>query len=112
MKLNELDQNQATAIKLINRHYNWYVGGLENTISDSEENSEDYIDAKNELSNPAKMVEIIYGEILSTEGAMYSKQIRFCGTEWIKERIARKLKKDGYYDEYQKRPEYDLKAKQ
>lgn len=111
MKLYQLNQNEATTIKLINRHYNWYIGGLENTISDSEENSEEYIDAKNELSNPVRMVEIIYNEILSTEGATYLKQIRFCGAEWIKERIARKLKEDGYYDEYQKRPEYDLKAR-
>lgn len=111
MKLSQLNQNEATAIKLINYHYNSYVGGLENTMLDNEENSKEYIDAKNELSNPARMVEIIYNEILSTEGATYSKQIRFCGAEWIKERIARHLKKDGYYDEYQKRPEYDLKAR-
>ena len=111
MKLSQLNQNEATAIKLINYHYNSYVGGLENIMLDNKENSEEYIDAKNELSNPARMVEIIYNEILSTDGATYSKQIRFCGAEWIKERIARKLKKDGYYDEYQKRPEYDLKAR-
>lgn len=111
MKLSQLNQNEATAIKLVRDHYNDFVGGLENTLLDYEKDSEEYIDAKNALSNPARMVEIIYDEILSTEGATYSKQIRFCGAEWIKERIARKLKKDGYYDEYQKRHEYDLKAR-
>lgn len=49
--------------------------------------------------------------MMATEGSTYAKEIRFCGTEWIKERIARRLKKEGYYPDYQNRPEYDLKAK-
>jgi hypothetical protein len=112
MKLNELDQNQATAIKAIIRTYNTIVGGAENTLLDYDETDDEYIEAKKLLNSPKELVDFIYQDLMATEGYTYSKEIRFCGTEWIKERIARRLKKEGYYPDYQKRSEYDLKAKQ
>lgn len=112
MKLNELDQNQATAIKVIIRTYNAIVGGAENTLLDYDDTDDEYIEAKRLLSNPKELVDFIYQDLMANEGYTYSKEIRFCGTEWIKERIARRLKKEGYYPDYQNRPEYDLKAKQ
>lgn len=108
MKLSELGQDKAKAMKIIIRHYNDYVGGFENTLLDYDEESEEYIAAKNALNNPKEAVERIYNDIMETDGATYAKEIRFCGTEWIKERIARRLKKEGYYNEYQNRPEYNL----
>lgn len=112
MKLNELDQNQATAIKAIIRTYNTIVGGAENTLLDYDETDDEYIEAKRLLNNPKELADLIYEDLMATEGSTYAKEIRFCGTEWIKERIARRLKKEGYYPDYQNRPEYDLKAKQ
>ena len=110
MKLSELGQDRAKAMKIIIRNYNDYVGGFENMLLDYPKDSEEYIAAKNALNNPKEAVERIYNDIMATDGATYAKEIRFCGTEWIKERIARKLKKDGYYPDYQNRSEYDLKA--
>lgn len=46
MKLNELDQNQATAIKAIVRTYNFTVGGFENTLLDYDETDDEYINAE------------------------------------------------------------------
>lgn len=36
MKLSQLNQNEATAIKLVRDHYNDIVGGFENTLLDYE----------------------------------------------------------------------------
>lgn len=52
MKLSQLNQNEATAIKLIREHYNDIVGGLENTLLDYEKDSEEYIDAKMNSATP------------------------------------------------------------
>ena len=112
MKLNELNQNQAVAIKAIVRTYNAIIGGAENALLDYDETDDEYIEAEKLLNNPKELTNLIYEDLMANEGSTYAKEIHFCGTEWLKERIARRLKKEGYYPDYQKRPEYDLRAKQ
>ncbi len=107
MKISEMNARQKKAYKNVYYAARDYIGGLENTISDNPEDSEEHISAKATLSNHAGLVEIIYQEATTNifdEGAVYfgkaaeayMKDIRFCGKDWITERVERQVVKLGY----------------
>lgn len=106
MKISELNGHQARALRMVKEIYNDIIGGWENTLLDYSEDEDEYQRAYKALHNPEGLVETIYYDVVR---GMSDTEIRFAGKEWIKERIARKLLKDGYYPNYIKRPEYDLR---
>lgn len=85
------DGNQRAALKNIRHAANWIIGENENSLSDYEEDSEEYIAAKAILSNRAELVEYILSETISnTFGPGYCgpataeiKAIKFCGKIWL-----------------------------
>ena len=107
MKFSEMNARQKKAYKNVYYAARDYIGGLENTISDNSEDSEEHISAKASLGNHAGLVEMIYNMAITDifdEGAVffgkaaeaYMKDIRFCGKDWIMERIERQVVKLGY----------------
>lgn len=107
MKLSECNAKQRKAYLNIYHAANWIIGGLENTLLDYEEDSEEYKNAKERLSNHAGLVEEIYDAAISeiyddgccifNDGAKrYLKDIRFCGKEWLLERCEARVTKCGY----------------
>jgi hypothetical protein len=107
MKLSEMNARQKKAYKNVYYAARDCIGGLENTISDNPVESEDHINAKASLGNHAGLVEMIYRMAITDifdEGCVrfgkaaeaYMKDIRFCGKEWIMERVERQVTKLGY----------------
>jgi len=107
MKIADMDERQKQAYHNMINASNWLIGGLENTISDSEPNSKDQLNAMAQLKNHNELKNDIYNMTITDvyeEGSMcfnagakqIIKHIRFCGKEWIMERIERRLIKMGY----------------
>lgn len=107
MKLSECNAKQRKAYINIAHAANWIIGGLENVLLDNEPESNEYIDAKRQLDDHALLVDTIYDAALTeiyTDGACmfgnevakYLKDIRFCGKEWLMERVEARVKKLGY----------------
>lgn len=83
------------------------LGGLENTMLDYPEDSEEYKSAKALLSNHNTLVKELYYRATSevySDGAvwfskaaeMFIREINFCGKEWLMERCERRITKEGY----------------
>ena len=107
MKYSEMNARQKKAFKNICNCANWIIGGNENTLEDYEEKSEEYIEAKALLDDHETLVNLIYSsattDIYYEGGMMFGKQaekmikdIRFCGKEWLMERVERRVIKMGY----------------
>lgn len=107
MKISEMNVRQKKAYKNVYHASRHIIGGLENTMQDNEEDSSDYIGAEHDLNNHNQLVETIYNEAISavydeggasfnSEAKSHLKDIRFCGREWILERIEIQVKKLGY----------------
>lgn len=82
--------------------YNWIVGGLENTLQDCEEDSEEYINAQNTLNDTDRLLDEIYHEAITTKystgmaGGKAPTEMRFAGRDFCRNYIIKLLKKDGY----------------
>lgn len=97
MKLSEMDSRQRFAAKLAWECCGWVVGGLENSITDFGEDSEEGRVAREALADHDGLVADIYAEFVDwTKRAGYMKQLRFVGKAFVIERIERRLKKWGY----------------
>ena len=81
--------------------------GLENTMLDNPEGSEEYENAKATLANHDGLVAELYNMAttdiyddgsccFSQAAASYLKDIRFCGKEWLMDRCEARIKKAGY----------------
>lgn len=103
----EMDKKQMRAVRNIRHAINWHIGGLENTMIDSMEDSEDYITAEAQLANHDGLVKDIYwmatNEYYKAGGMMYGEQakkmvreIRFCGKDWLMSKIDEMVRKEGY----------------
>ena len=106
--VSEMNQRQRKAFYNIKWAANDLLGGLENTLMDYPEESEDYKRADAELHNHQALVEqlysmattAIYGEgfCCFDERAVQHeiRDINFCGKEWLMERGERTITKEGY----------------
>ena len=107
MKISEMNAQQKKAFYNIRNAANYLIGGLENTMEDYPEDSEEYLEAKATLEDHDFLVSQIYDLALTeifAEGAnifgraaeAYLKDIRFCGKEWLMERVEKQVTKAGY----------------
>ena len=107
MKIADMNTRQKKAFINIKYAANYLIGGLENTMLDNPEGSEDYEQAKATLANHAGLVAEIYnmattqlcqdGCVLFGQSAeAYIKDIRFCGKVWLMERVEARVRKLDY----------------
>ena len=107
MKYAECNERQKKAYRNILHASNWLLGGLENTMLDNPEGSEEYESAKAQLADHEGLVNELYrmattelydeGSCCFNDGASrFLKDIRFCGKEWLLERCEARIKKAGY----------------
>ena len=95
LELSEMDKNQKTAFTQVILASNWILDGYENSVTDG------YME-QSEMPEHDDLAAEIYGAVMTTtyvQGAFRigeTKEIRFAGAEFIKERIERKLQKEGY----------------
>ena len=97
MKLSEMNKHQKEAFRWISSVMSEYIGGYENTLLDYREEDEEYKEAKELLSKPrAELAEIIYSMVMEESDKGTARHLRFAGTEFIMERINKRLDKWGY----------------
>lgn len=93
---------EKIAKKNLTGAYNWIVGGLENTLQDCEEDSEEYRSAKKTLTDVESLAIEIYHEGITTFfgggmcGGKAPAEMRFAGKDFCISYITKLLKKDGY----------------
>lgn len=93
---------EKIAKKNLKEAYNWVVGGLENTLQDYEEDSEEYRSAKKTLADAESLAIEIYHEGITTFfgggmcGGKAPAEMRFAGKDFCIGYITKLLKKDGY----------------
>lgn len=106
MKYADCNERQKKAFRNIYYAANFLIGGLENTISDYAGYPEAAM-AEKELADHEGLVKTVYNMAINevhTEGSMqfgpaaesYLKDVRFCGKEWLMERVEARLRKLGY----------------
>lgn len=108
MKVTEMNAREKKAFFNIKHAANDLIGGLENTLWDTEENSEEHKSAEAKLADHEGLVKELY-EMATT--AIYGdgyccfdkaacqrelRDINFCGTEWLMERCDKRITKEGY----------------
>ena len=107
MKYADCNARQKKAFRNIYHASNWLLGGLENTMLDHPEGSEEYERAKATLANHDGLVAELYcmattdvyddgSCCFNQAAASYLKDIRFCGKEWLMARCEARIKKSGY----------------
>lgn len=107
MKLSEMNERQKRAFHNIYWAAQHLLGGLENTLLDYSEDSDDYKSAEALLKNHKELVNrlyemattAVYGEGFCGFGKQYQMEIRdinFCGKEWLMERCEKRVTKEGY----------------
>ena len=107
MKISEMNARQKKAFYNVYWAANDLIGGLENTLLDYPEDSEDYKSAYALLHDHDRLVKTLY-EMATTAfydegfcgfGTAYQRYIRdinFCGKEWLLERCEKRVTKEGY----------------
>lgn len=108
MKVSEMNQRQKKAFFNIKWAANDLLGGLENTLMDYPEDSDEYRRAYAELHDHETLVAqlydmattCIYGEgfcCFDKRAVQHEiRDINFCGKEWLMERCERRITKEGY----------------
>lgn len=107
MKIAEMNQRQKKAFYNIYYAANDLLGGLENTMLDYPEDSDEYKSAESLLNDHNRLVEILYQmatTALYDEGfcgfgrayQMAIRDINFCGKDWLMERCEKRITKEGY----------------
>lgn len=105
MKYAEMNVRQKKAFRNIMYAANWLIGGLENSMSDNPEGSNDWQNSNALLNDHDSLVAEIYDMAITgvyDEGFAavnddaYVKDIRFCGKEWLLERVEKRVTKLGY----------------
>ena len=107
MEISEMNQRQKKAF------YNVYwatidlIGGLENTLLDYPEDSDEYKSAYAFLNDHDRLVKTLYQMATTAfydEGfcgfgqpyQRFIREINFCGKDWLMERCEKRVKKEGY----------------
>lgn len=107
MKYSECNERQKKAFRNIKFAADWIIGGLENTLLDEPEDSEEYKSAKAQLDDHEALVDEIYNAAITDiyeEGSVAFggnaertlRDIRFCGKEWLMERVEARVRKCGH----------------
>ena len=107
MKLSECNPHQKKAYINIYHAACWLIGGLENTITDNPEGSEESSSAMAQLADHDGLVAELYDMATSDvygDGSCsfgpaaeaFLRDIRFCGKDWLMERCEARIKKLGY----------------
>lgn len=108
MKVADMNQRQRKAFYNIKWAANDLLGGLENTLMDYSEDSEEYKKAKDFLGDHEALVKTlydmattaIYGEgycCFNPQTVQHElRDINFCGKEFLMERCERRITKEGY----------------
>ena len=107
MKVAEMSIRQRKAFFNIKHAAHDLLGGLENTLLDYPEDSEEYKSAKALLDDHDALVKELYYRATSAvysegmiwfgrDAEMYIRDINFCSTEWLMERCERRIRKEGY----------------
>ena len=99
MKYAEMNDRQKRVFMAVLGAANDLVGGLENTMLDNAEGTEEYRLAQEALAEHDGLAVAIYDMVINgytgTE-CVSIRDVRFCGKAWIKERIEKRLAKMGY----------------
>lgn len=107
MEYSEMNERQKKAFKNIKYAAYNLIGGLENTLSDYDEDTEDYKSANDLLHNHQALVNEIYNMALSGFyregfegfGAQYKemvRDIRLCGKDFLMTLVEDRVYKEGY----------------
>ena len=107
MKISEMNERQKRAFHNIYWAAQHLLGGLENTLLDYSEDSDDYKSAEALLKNHKELVNrlyemattAVYGEGYCGFGKRHQMEIRdinFCGKDWLMERCEKRITKEGY----------------
>lgn len=107
MNYKEMNEREQKAFKNIKYATYEILGGLENTMQDNPEDSREYINAMNTLSDYDTLVNMIYCEATTSYyrpgfigfGEQYErflKDLRFCGKDWLIECVKDRLAREGY----------------
>ena len=83
MKYADCNARQKKAYRNIYHASNWLLGGLENTMQDNAEGTEEHENAKATLADHDGLVAELY-------------RMAFCGKEWLMARCEARIKKAGY----------------
>lgn len=97
MKLSEMNDNQKLAFSIAAEATDYYIGGWENTMEDSEPDSENYKEAEEALSySHDVLVEIILSDCRIDPRWQKLQNLHLVGLDFLRERISRRLTKYGY----------------
>lgn len=107
MKVADMNVRQKKAFYNIKWAANDLLGGLENTMLDYPEGSDEYTHAQSLLNDHNELVcelyqmatTAIYDEGFCGFGRQHQMAIRdinFCGKEWLMERCEKRITKEGY----------------
>ena len=107
MKYADCNARQKKAYRNIYHASNWLLGGLENTMLENPEGSEEYQSAKAALADHDGLVAELYrmattdvyddGSCCFSQAAgSFLKDIRFCGKEWLMAACDKVITEEGY----------------
>lgn len=107
MKVADMNERQKKAFFNIKYAANDLLGGLENTLLDYAEDSEEYKSADALLKDHDALVKELYSMATSAvygvgfcgfgkEYQMIIRDINFCGKDWLMERCEKRITKEGY----------------
>nr|DAD78130.1 MAG TPA: 26S proteasome subunit [Siphoviridae sp. ctrgt10] len=107
MKVKDMNARQQKAFYNIKYAADDLLGGLENTLLDYDEDSEEYKQANELLSNHSELVNQLYKRATTElygpgfcgfgkEAQMIIRDINFCGKDWLMERCEKRITKEGY----------------
>ena len=98
MKIREMNKHQLVMYKLMDKWTCDMIGGYENTLCDYSEDSEDYKEAKDFLSQShEELAKYFYNMVMNDcKKGSNAEHARFAGSQFLKDRIDRRLTKWGY----------------
>lgn len=98
MKRSEMNTHQRLVFDLMREVMSEYIGGYENTLLDEKPGSVDYEEAKAFLeSGREALTKAVYDEVMERcKVGTNATHARFAGSEFLRERIDRRLAKWGY----------------
>lgn len=92
-----MTQHELTAYKFMKRNYNEYVGGNENAMMDNPPDSEEFIEAQQNLNDTDDIINTVYNWTMhDLERHKFTKHAKFAGTDFIKNEIRKLLIRDGF----------------
>ena len=95
--MNKMNSHEMQAFIFIKEVMSEYIGGYENQLMNSPEDSEDYKQAERFLNmGHDKLVEVIYSDVIASCDKGMAKHARFAGKEFMTKKISDRLTKWGY----------------